>query len=113
MDTLFGIVLVIHMIGWAIVLGGTLTNLREPRIAKGVTHGALTALIAGIVLVGLAQAGDGDVNNVKIGVKFVVALVITFLTLWGARNEEKVSRGFLGGVAGLTVMNITIAVLWH
>lgn len=112
MDLVFGILLVIHMIGWAIVLGGTLTNMREPRIAKGVTHGALTALVAGILLVGLAEMGDGDVNNVKIGVKLVVALVITFMTIWGSRNEEKVTRGFLGGVAGLTVANIAIAVLW-
>ena len=113
MDIITGIFLVIHMIGWAIVLGGTLTSMREPRIAKGVTHGALTALVAGIILVGLAEMGDGDVNHIKIGVKLVVALVITVMTIWGSRNEEKVTTGFLGGVAGLTVLNIAIAVLWR
>lgn len=112
MDIVTGIVLVIHMIGWAIVLGGTLTNMREPRIAQGVTHGALTALVAGILLVGLAEMGDGEVNNVKIAVKLVVALVITVMTIWGSRNQEKVTRGLVGGIAGLTVLNIAIAVLW-
>jgi hypothetical protein len=113
MDIVSGIFLVIHMIGWAIVLGGTLTNLRPPRIAKGVTHGALTALVAGIVLVGLAEMGDGDVNNVKIAVKLVVALVITVLAFRGARQQEKATTGLVGAVAGLTVLNIAIAVLWR
>lgn len=112
MGILTGIILVLHMVGWAIVLGGALTSLRRPRIATGVTHGALTALVAGILLVGLAEMGDGDVDHVKIGVKLVVALVITAMAFWGDKNEEKVTTGFLGGLAGLTVLNIAVAVLW-
>lgn len=112
MDILSGIILVIHMIGWAIVLGGALTSMREPRIAKGVTHGALTALVAGILLVGLAEMAGGDVNNIKIAVKLVIALVVTAMAFWGDKNQERVGRGFLGGLAGLTVLNIAVAVLW-
>ncbi|MPV38649.1 hypothetical protein [Georgenia subflava] len=113
MDIVSGILLVIHMIGWAIVLGGALTSMREPRIAKGVTHGALTALVAGVLLVGMAEMGDGDVNHIKIAVKLVVALVITAMAFYGSKNEEKVTTGFLGGLAGLTVLNIAVAVLWR
>ncbi|WP_127126644.1 hypothetical protein [Georgenia sp. SYP-B2076] len=113
MDIVSGIFLVIHMIGWAIVLGGTLTHLRPPRIAKGVTHGALTALVAGLVLTGLAEMGDGDVNHVKIAVKLVVTLVITFLAFRGSRQEERATTALVGSVAGLTVLNIAIAVLWR
>ncbi|MFH5822158.1 hypothetical protein [Georgenia sp. AZ-5] len=113
MDILTGIILVVHMVGWAIVLGGTLTSLRPPRIAKGVTHGAVTALVAGLLLVGLAEMGDGDVDHVKIAVKLVVSLVITFLAFYGARREERVTTGLVGGIAGLTVLNIAVAVLWR
>jgi hypothetical protein len=112
MDILAGIFVVIHMIGWAIVLGGALTSMREPRIAKGVTHGALTALVAGVIAVGLTEMSGGDVNNIKIAVKLVVALVITALAFWGAKNQERVTRGVLGALAGLTVLNIAVAVLW-
>jgi hypothetical protein len=112
MATLSGILLVIHMIGWALVLGATLTNLRPPRIAKGVTHGALTALLAGILLVGVAEMGDGDVNNAKIAVKLVVALAVTGLAFYGSRRGEKVTTGLVGAIAGLTVLNIAVAVLW-
>jgi hypothetical protein len=112
MDILSGIFVVIHMIGWAIVLGGALTSMREPRIAKGVTHGALTALVAGVIVVGLSEMGGGDVNHIKIAVKLVVSLVITAMAFWGAKNEEKVTKGFLGGLAGLTILNIAVAVLW-
>jgi hypothetical protein len=113
MDILTGVILVIHMIGWAIVLGGALTSMRQPRIAKGVTHGALTALVAGVLLVGLAEMGDGELNHVKIAVKLVVALVITALAIYGSKNQEKVTTGYLGGLAGLTVLNIAVAVLWR
>ena len=113
MDIVTGIFVVIHMIGWAIVLGGTLTNLRPPRIAKGVTHGALTALVTGVILVGLAEMGDGDVNHVKIAVKLVVALVITVLAFRGSRQEDKVTTGLVGSIAALTVVNIAVAVLWR
>ncbi|MFD1716635.1 hypothetical protein [Georgenia deserti] len=112
MDILTGLILVVHMIGWAIVLGAALTNMRNPRLPAGVTHGALTALIAGILLVGLAEMGDDPVNHAKIGVKLVVALLVTVMTFYGANNEEKVTRGFLGGLAGLVVVNIAVAVLW-
>jgi hypothetical protein len=113
MSTLSGILLVIHMIGWAIVLGATVTNLRPPRIAKGVTHGALTALVAGILLVGVAEMGDRDVDNVKIAVKLVVALAVTALAIYGARREERATTALVGSVAGLTVLNIAVAVLWR
>ena len=113
MSTFSGILLVLHMIGWAIVLGATVTNLRPPRIAKGVTHGALTALVAGILLVGLAEMGDRDVDNVKIAVKLVVSLAVTALAIYGARREEKVTAALVGSVAGLTVLNIAVAVLWR
>ncbi len=112
MDILFGILLVIHMVGWAIVLGGTLTHLRPARIAKGVTHGALTALVAGILLVGVAEMGGGGLSYAWVAVKLVVGLIITALAIYGARREEKVTTGLVGGIAGLTVLNIAVAVLW-
>ena len=112
MNILLGILLVIHMIGWAIVLGGTLTHLRPARIATGVTHGALTALVAGILMVGVAEMGGHHLDYAWVAVKLVVGLAVTALAIFGARREEKVTTGLVGGIAGLTVLNIAVAVLW-
>ncbi|MDD9206839.1 hypothetical protein PU560_10225 [Georgenia sp. 10Sc9-8] len=112
MDILHGILLVLHMLGWAIVLGASVVNLRPPRIAKGVTHGAITALVTGLLMVGTLEMGDADVNHVKIGIKLLVAAVVTAMAVYGARREDKVTTGYVGALAGLTALNIAIAVLW-
>ena len=56
--------------------------------------------------------GDGDVNHVKIAVKLVVALVVGVL-VWRGRKQSSLTTGYLGAIAGLTVLNIAIAVLWR
>ncbi len=33
--------------------------------------------------------------------------------IYGTRRPEKVTRGLVGSIAGLTVVNIAIAVLWR
>ncbi|HLS26813.1 MAG TPA: hypothetical protein VK063_13175 [Beutenbergiaceae bacterium] len=115
MDVLYSIFVVLHLLGWAIVLGGALANMRQPKLAPGVLHGALTALITGILLVGLAEATSGgpeEINHMKIGIKLLVALVVTGLAIYGRRNTDVVSRGYLGGIAGLVVVNVALAVIW-
>lgn len=117
MNTLFGIILVLHLLGWAIVLGGALTNLKTPRIATGVLHGVLTALVTGILMVGLLSSGavgdEGDVNNVKFAVKLLVALAVTGIVIFGTNRPEKVTRPLVGAIAGLVVVNVAVAVLWQ
>ncbi|MBO3088565.1 hypothetical protein [Cellulomonas dongxiuzhuiae] len=110
MDTLQGILVVLHLLGWAMVFGGALAGMKGTKLTDGAFHGILTALVTGIVLTGLLGA---DANHVKIGVKLVVALVVTALVVVGRRRPEKVTRGFLGAVAGLVVLNVAIAVLWR
>ncbi|MBD7918411.1 hypothetical protein H9657_08990 [Cellulomonas sp. Sa3CUA2] len=110
MDTLHGIFLVLHLLGWAMVFGGALAGMKSTKLTDGAFHGILTALVTGIVLTGLLGA---DANHVKIAVKLVVALVVTALVVIGRRRPEKVTRGFLGAVAGLVVLNVAIAVLWR
>ncbi len=115
MDIVYSLVLVLHLLGWAIVLGGALANMREPKLAPGVLHGALTALIAGIALVGLAEATSGgpdEINHMKIGIKLIIALVVAGMAIYGRRNDNIVSRGYLGGIAALTVVNVALAVIW-
>ena len=115
MDIVYSIVVVLHLVGWAIVLGGVLAKMREPALISGVLHGALLALLTGIVLVGPAEATSGGpdvINHMKIGIKLIIALVVTGMAIYGRRNDKAVSRGYLGGIAGLTVVNIALAVIW-
>ncbi|WP_421743625.1 hypothetical protein [Cellulomonas sp.] len=115
MDLVYHLLIVLHLLGWAIVLGGALVNLRTPKIATGVLHGILTALVTGILMVGIASAGIAghDPNTTKVAVKLVVAVVVTVLVVLGVRKPSRVTTGYLGAIAGLTALNVAIAVLWR
>lgn len=114
MDVVYNLILVIHLVAWAVILGGWLTRLREPRVVPGVLHAALTAVVAGIAMVGIASASDAvdDPNNAKIGVKLVVALVVTALAWVGHRKGSDVKPGIVHTMGALTVANIAVAALW-
>lgn len=114
MDILTGILVVIHLLGWAMALGMAVAGMREGVLPKGATHGVLTALIAGILLVGLAEMGDGEVNHIKIGVKLVVALGATVVAFLGdgARRDGQKKSPMVPALAVLIVLNVAIAVLW-
>lgn len=115
MDVVYGILVVLHLLGWAMVFGGALAGLRSATLNPGVFHGIVTALLTGIVLTGLASAGVAghEPDNLKIGVKLVVALAVTALVVVGRRRGEKVTTGWLGAIVGLTALNVAIAVLWR
>ncbi|MFJ2023013.1 hypothetical protein ACIODW_04265 [Streptomyces sp. NPDC087897] len=116
MDVLINVVVALHIIGIASLLGGFLTQMKAAgagtaRFTPAMLHGALTMLITGIALVGLNQADDQAVNNVKIGIKLALLVVILAL-VYVKRDEEKVDKGAFMAVGGLTVVNIFLATVW-
>ncbi|MBO0899758.1 hypothetical protein J1G42_07250 [Cellulomonas sp. zg-ZUI222] len=115
MDTVYGILVVLHLLGWAMVFGGVLAGMKGVTLNPGAFHGVLTALVTGILLVGLASSGVAghEPDNAKIAVKLVVALAVTAMIVVGRRRPELVTRGYLGGIVGLTALNVAIAVLWR
>lgn len=115
MKLLFDVLLFLHLLGWAIVLGGTIVTIREARLPKGALHGILTALVTGLAMVAVAQGSDAvrDVDNAWVAVKLVVALVVTGIVIYGTRRPEKVTRGLLGAILGLVVVNVGVATIWH
>ena len=76
MDFLRLVLVFLHILGAAAIVGGWLAAFKTPTVSQWQWIGALTQLITGLLLVGLAEMGDGDVNNVKIGVKLIIALIV-------------------------------------
>ncbi|WP_110240698.1 hypothetical protein [Nocardioides gilvus] len=113
MNTLGLIVLLLHLLGIAALLGGLLAQARdsEKRITPVIRDGVGTAFVAGIVLVGLLEAGDGDVNHLKIGVKFLVNLVVLVLVMANMRKPS-IPNGLFWALTGLTVLNVVLALFW-
>ncbi|MEV0035729.1 hypothetical protein [Streptomyces sp. NPDC050804] len=116
MDVLINVFVALHIIGIASLLGGFLTQMKPmsagtARFGPAMLHGALTMLVTGIALVGLNQADDNPVNNIKIGVKLAI-LVVILAVVYVRRDEETAPKGLFGAVGGLTVVNILIATVW-
>ena len=117
MDFLHDVLTLLHLVGFAALFGGFFTQLRakEPVVNAAMLHGALTQLVTGILLVGLASGVKDDdftVDNTKIAVKLVVVLVVTVLLfLW--RRRPSITRGQLFTIGGLTLVNAIVAVFWH
>ncbi|MEU1277483.1 hypothetical protein [Streptomyces sp. NPDC005805] len=116
MDVLINVFVALHIIGIASLLGGFLTQMKAigagtARFTPAMLHGAVTMLVTGVALVGLNQADDQTVNNLKIGIKLAVLVVILGL-VYVKRDEETVDKALFGAVGGLTVANIFIATLW-
>lgn len=114
MEILRNVLLVLHFIGLASLLGGFLVQMsafktKSAKINPAILHGALTQLVTGLLLVGVAEMGDGEVNNIKVGIKLVVLLVIYVLALIN-RKKVSVSTAVVGIIGVLTITNIVIAV---
>ncbi|MGD9962060.1 hypothetical protein [Nocardioides sp.] len=113
METLRLVLLLIHIFGFAALFGGLVVQAREPekKINAAMRDGAGTAFLAGLLLVGVLEAGDDSVNHAKIGVKFAVALVILVLVMANVR-KPRIPDGLYYGLLLLTVANIAVAVFW-
>ncbi len=116
MGVLIHLLVGLHIIGIAALLGGFLTQMKAmgqgaARFVPAMLHGAATMLVTGVALVGLNQADGNTVNTVKIGVKLALLIVILGL-VYVKRDDETVDKRLFGLVGLLTVANIFIAVLW-
>lgn len=113
--------IILHFIGLASLFGGFITQLKAmgqkvAKIVPAMVHGAWTALITGLLLVGVAQwriaMGAGfEVDNLKIGVKTAVVVIILILVM-ANRKRETIPSSVFGLIGALTLTNIVLAVFW-
>ncbi len=84
---------------------------KSPRkLNPGILHAGLAALIAGVVMVGLHESvkPDEELNHTKVGIKFLVLIVILALGYKNVKKPELPKNVWLAMI-GLTVFNIVIA----
>lgn len=115
MDFLQTLLVFLHIVGAAALVGGWLATFRAPTVLQWQHIGAWVQLVTGLLLVGLAEMGDGSVNHIKIGVKLVILIIILVAAIIGRRKvarDEPVSKGIAHSVGGLSLINIAVAVFW-
>lgn len=120
MQFVYNLILILHFIGLASVVGGFLVQMKssDKGVNPAMLHGAITQLVTGLLLVGLPEMGaalpypswDGW-DHTKIAVKLVLTIIITVLAIIG-RKRQSPQTGLWGAIGGLSIANIFIAVLW-
>ena len=113
METLRLVLLVLHLLGFAALFGGLIVQVRTPeKVVNGAMRDGIgTAFLAGLLLVGVLEAGDDTVDHTKIAVKFAIGLVILILVMANMR-KPRIPDGLFYALLLLTVANVCVAVFW-
>lgn len=114
METLRLVLLVLHILGFAALLGGLLTQIGngEPkRVVPAMRDGVGTAFLSGLFLVGVLAAGDSEVDHTKIGVKAGIGLILLALVMANTRKKQ-IPQGLWAGLLVLAIVNVCVAVFW-
>src|SRR3954452_14001183 len=123
MDFLRHLLLVLHILGLAVVIGPFLFQVSrkagfETRL---MLTGLIVQLVTGLALIGVRQADDLEVDNAKMSVKLVVALLALGTVLVAARRQRDADEGsapanaalpWFHTTGALAIVNVVVAVMW-
>ncbi|MFD6562973.1 hypothetical protein [Micromonospora profundi] len=113
METTRLILLYVHLIGFALLLGGGIAQYitGRLRINAAMLWGSVIQLVTGIGLSAPLRDGD-EPAPAKLVTKLVLALLI-FVMVFFSRKRESVNRGHFLTIVGLTLVNAAVAVFWR
>jgi hypothetical protein len=110
LDVIRLILLAAHILGLAAIVGTFFVQMRaKSGFSTGIVlGGAITQVVTGVALVGVHQASGHEVDNVKIAVKLVIAILAHVASRRGGRV-----RPAFHTAGGLAIVNVLVAVLWQ
>jgi len=137
MRVVIGVLVVLHLLGAAAIIGPWLAAPRSGRIRMAMVWGARAQLVTGILLVGLHEMSSDPADELiraKIGVKLVIAVAcVACAEIANGRQRRALSAADGDGGAGagggsttavlpatglvqataiLAIVNVCVAVLW-
>jgi len=117
MEIVYNIIVVLHFVGLAMLLGAFLLQLtaKEKTVTRWMFDGAMTQLLTGLIMVGMLESGvmgaeeQEEINHVKIAIKLVIVIVVAILAAVGRRRQPPQTALWL--IIGLlTLTNVVVAV---
>lgn len=116
LDILSSILFAAHMLGLAAVVGVFFVQMRAKEgFRTGILlAGAITQVVTGVALAGLAEARESDLDYTWVSIKLgigVIVLVAAIIALVQQRRGGTVRPAF-HTAGGLAIVNVLVATLW-
>jgi hypothetical protein len=115
MEALRLVLLYAHLIGFAVLLGGSIAQYvtGKIRINAPMLWGAVTQVVTGLALSApLRGGGDNEPDPIKLVVKGVIGVLILIM-VYVPRKRTEVAKGHFLAIVGLTLLNAAVAVFWR
>lgn len=115
MEALRLILRYIHLVGFALLLGGAIMQYLSGRlrINPAMLWGSVLQVVTGLALSApLRGGGDHEPSPVKLGVKLLLAVLI-FIMIFFSRKRADINRGHFLGIVALTLLNAAVATFWR
>jgi hypothetical protein len=117
MDILHSLLLATHILGLAAIIGSFFVQMRRKSefVLTPMLVGAIVQLVSGVMLVGLAQMADRDLDMLKITVKLVVAIIVLVAAIVAVVTQRRGGRPnpWFHTAGGLAIVNVLVAVIWQ
>ncbi|HET8661172.1 MAG TPA: hypothetical protein VFM55_19515 [Micromonosporaceae bacterium] len=103
----------LHLIGFALLLGGALVQYASGhlKINWAMLWGAGAQVVTGLALAAPLRGDDEEPSSGKLGVKLGLAVII-FIMVFFSRRREAVNRGHFLATVGLVLVTAAVATFW-
>ncbi|WP_034591254.1 hypothetical protein [Hamadaea tsunoensis] len=108
------ILLYAHLIGFALLLGGAVTQwlTGKFRVNTAMVIGAATQVVTGLALAAPLRGEGHEPPTAKLIVKAVLGILIAGMVI-PLRKREEISKGHFLGILGMVLGTAAVAVFWH
>lgn len=114
MELAIRITLVLHLLGFASIMAGTLSQMSSfksgAKVLPSILHGAWLSLITGLAMAGMLPANGEQVNGVTISVKSAAITAIFFIA-YTYNKKEQTPKWVVPAILGLTILNLVFAIV--
>lgn len=114
MELAIRITLVLHLLGFASIMAGTLSQMSNfktgAKVLPSILHGSWLSLITGLAMAGMLPANGEHVNAISISVKSAVITAIFFIA-YTYNKKETTPKWVVPAILALSIVNVVFAVV--